>query len=192
MKILVDRVTDTPTRHEFAATADWWRHWTQGAADVADAIGEPVACRVDVHRMGEDLFLDGALEGEIQLECGRCLARYRAPIREPFRMLLEPAGARVPADPETAGALARDGVCLSDELESGWFQGSEIDLSALFHEVIALGLPVQPLCREDCKGLCPRCGVDRNETTCECVETNPASPFAVLQALRGGTEGETR
>jgi uncharacterized protein len=51
--------------------------------------------------------------------------------------------------------------------------------------MLALAVPVQPLCREDCLGLCPRCGIDRNVERCSCTEARPASPFAVLATLRG-------
>jgi uncharacterized protein len=57
-------------------------------------------------------------------------------------------------------------------------------------EWISLALPVKPLCREDCAGLCPRCGADRNETACGCTETVRSSPFAALAALRDEEEAE--
>jgi len=137
------------------------------------------------------------VEGEVELACGRCLGRYRQPIREAFRLVLEPAGERVPADPEGAQALADDGLFLSDELESGWFRGTEIRLDRLVRELLSLALPVQPLCREECRGLCPRCGVDRNTVNCECSEERPASPFRVLESLKAAlqkpeAEGEKR
>jgi uncharacterized protein len=100
--------------------------------------------------------------------------------------VLEPAGERVPADPESALALARDGIWLSDELESGWYRGSVIDLGPCFRELLALALPVQPLCREECRGLCPRCGVDWNVESCGCSQAQETSPFAVLGKLKVG------
>jgi uncharacterized protein len=98
--------------------------------------------------------------------------------------VLEPAGERVPADPEGAAALAHEGMVLADELESGWFRGPEIQLDRFVGEVLALAVPVQPLCRDDCRGLCPRCGVDRNVESCSCTDARPESPFAVLASLR--------
>jgi uncharacterized protein len=136
------------------------------------------------HSMGEDLIFEGALEGVVEAECGRCLARYRHALRETFRLMLEPAGDRVPAEPESARALAAEGLCLGDELETGWYQGSEIDFDRFVAEFVALSLPVQPVCREDCAGLCPSCGVDRNTTACACSESKVDSPFAALAALR--------
>ena len=106
--------------------------------------------------------------------------------------MLEPAERAAPAEPEAAEALARDGLALSDQLEAGWFRGPEVELGPFVREVLALGLPVQPLCKEDCRGLCPRCGNDRNREACGCEELKPESPFAALQVLRGGrNEGES-
>ena len=135
--------------------------------------------------MGQDLYIEGELSGALDVECGRCLVRYREPLREPFRLVLEPAGTRVPAEPESARALARHGLCLGDELEMGWFQGHEIDLGDFIREVLTLALPVQPLCREDCRGLCPHCGADRNASPCHCDDQHAKSPFAKLEALKG-------
>ncbi len=67
----------------------------------------------------------------------------------------------------------------------------ELMADAFFSELISLALPLQPLCSEDCRGLCPRCGADRNRVECDCEELKPPSPFAVLARLRdGGSGGE--
>jgi uncharacterized protein len=82
--------------------------------------------------------------------------------------------------------LARDGLCLGEDVETGWYRGLEIKLGPFFHEVVMTALPVKPLCREDCAGLCPRCGGDRNQVACDCPEFEKPSPFAVLETLRDG------
>jgi uncharacterized protein len=189
VKLHVDRLSDTPIEERFALSPAWWREaWGEGEP-VREALAADAHAQLRAHRMGAGVFLEGELVGELDLECGRCLARYRQPIRERFRLVLEPAGDRVPADPEGAAALARDGLYLSDELEAGWFSGNEIDLGGFFKEGIALLLPVQPLCREDCRGLCPRCGADRNVAPCACAEASPGSPFAALRGLRDQMTG---
>jgi uncharacterized protein len=191
VKLSIDRLTDTPSEHGFTLSPTWWR--SRVGEGSSDGLGGDIAAIVRAHKMGHDLFLDGTLEGALDLECGRCLSRYRHPIRERFRLLLEPAGDRVPADPEGAAALARDGLYLSDELEAGWFRGGEIDLGGFFQEGIALLFPVQPLCREECRGLCASCGADRNVAACECEQVSPSSPFAALRGLRNQmTEGDDR
>ena len=193
MKIQVERLTETPTDVALEAGTAWWRSRMPAARDLPGELERPLSIRLRAYRMAEEeILLEGLVEGGIELECGRCLARYRHALHEPFRLVLEPAGTRVPADPDEARALTQDGVCLREELEAGWYRGPVIDLGALVFEAVALALPVQPLCREDCAGLCPRCGVDRNEGGCDCVAAPVHSPFAVLGALRGGkSEGES-
>lgn len=191
MKLLVDRITEEPSEHAFEPEPAWWDEACPAIAELAGADRPSFRLAFRVHRMSEDLYLEGSVEGRVELECARCLTRYFHPLREDFRLVLEPAGDRVPAEPEAAEALARDGLALLDELDAGLFRGPEIELGAWLREVVALALPVKPLCREDCRGLCPRCGADRNREDCGCEETRPNSPFAALAALRGGrSEGE--
>lgn len=192
MQILVDRLTSTPTPFVFELGSGWWREHLSPQRGLPREVVRPFEVRVAAHEMGEDLYLEGDITGEIELECSRCLARYRHSLRESFRLVLEPAGSRTPADPEARDTLARDGLCLMDEFETGWYRGREIHLDFVAQEVVSLALPVKPLCREDCAGLCSSCGADQNQGPCGCVEINHKSPFAVLAALRGGDTGGAR
>ncbi|MCC6640349.1 MAG: DUF177 domain-containing protein [Deltaproteobacteria bacterium] len=190
MKILLDRLTDSPRRYAFDAEPAWWEAARSTLPELAGADRESFHFTLTAYRMGQDVYLEGEVSGTLHLECSRCLARYVSPLRESLRLVLEPAGDRVPAEPEAAAALARDGLCLGDEIETGWFRGRELELGPFLLEVVTLALPVQPLCREDCRGLCPRCGADRNQTACGHEEAKPASAFAALRALRrDSTEG---
>ncbi len=186
LKILVDRLGATPLEHEFPLSATWLaeQFGVEGGAGF-DGLSDEALVVLRAQWIGAELYLEGELSGALELACSRCLTRYRGPIRERFRLVLEPAGERVPADPEGASALAQDGLYLADELESGWFRGPEIQLDRFVGEILSLSVPVQPLCRDDCAGLCPRCGLDRNRESCGCEELRPASPFAVLASLRG-------
>ena len=184
MQIQVESLTETPTPFAFEADGGWWRSHVPADKGFPSEPPEPQQLTLRAYKMGENIVLEGGLEGALALECGRCLARYRQPLRETFRLVLEPAGSRVPADPEAAAALARDGLCIGDEFETGWYREGEIHLDSVCLELIALALPVQPLCREDCAGLCPRCGGDRNVSPCTCSDVRPESPFAALAALR--------
>jgi len=184
LRIQVERVGETPEELRFDVSSAWWSRHYGGDEEIAGAFAEPLAVTLRLHRMGEDLFLEGEVRGEVELACGRCATRYREPIREPLRLVLEPARSRVPADPEGAESLAREGLYLSDELEHGWFAGSEFHLDRYVKEAVALGIPVQPLCREDCRGLCSRCGTDLNLERCTCEPEVRHSPFDVLRQLK--------
>jgi uncharacterized protein len=191
MKIPVDRLTDSPARFQFQGDTAWWRAGFSSSEQLPGELIGPIELSCDAYRMGEDIFLAGGIEGAMDFECGRCLARYRHRLSGDFRLALEPAGNRVPADPEGAAALIRDGLCLGDELEAGWFQGHEIHLGSVFLELVLLAIPVKPLCREDCAGLCPQCGASLEGAGCGCSKTNLNSPFAVLAGIRNGlTEGD--
>lgn len=194
MKILVERLDTTPSEHHFERDARWWDSAFEGANAPALRSGSSARFDVSAYKMGDDLMLTGSAHADVELECSRCLSRYGHPLREAFRLLLEPAGERTPSDPEGAASLSRVGVWLGDDLEAGWYRGPEIDLEPFCRELLLLALPVQPLCREDCRGLCPHCGADRNTAPCECVEPVAVSPFAVLAELRDrlrGPKGES-
>ncbi|MDH5566635.1 MAG: DUF177 domain-containing protein [Myxococcales bacterium] len=184
MKIRVDLLTATPTPLHFEEGTSWWQAHMPAGTGLPRELAEPLRVDVAAHSMGLDVYLEGRVQTAFDLECGRCIARYRQPLDETFRLVLEPAGARSPTDPETSKALARDGLCLDDEFETGWYRGHEIGLDAVCLEVISLALPVKPLCREDCAGLCARCGADLNQGACGCEQIAQNSPFAVLGALR--------
>lgn len=190
MKLLVDRLTASPSQHDFSCSEAWWSQ-RAGSRDGISSFSGPCHFDVQAKRVGEGVFLEGSAAVEFETECSRCAARYRHALREPFRLVLELVGERVPSDPEAVEALSRDGLCLSDDLELGWFRGAEIDIESYLAEVLALALPVQPVCRDDCAGLCPECGANRNEAECGCSEINPNSPFAALASLQlGQPEGK--
>ncbi len=69
--------------------------------------------------------------------------------------------------------------------EDGYALGSDdtVDLFGPVRDEIALAVPVRPLCRPDCAGLCPTCGTDLNEDPCGGHDDPSSSPFAVLQGL---------
>jgi uncharacterized metal-binding protein YceD (DUF177 family) len=183
MKISIDQMTENPSRTDFEAGLHWMETMLGDQWPTADFVGSMrLSCLA--HLIGDDLFLEGFAKGETNLECGRCLGRYRHKLSEGFQLVLEPAGDRIPTDPEGVLALSRDGVCLGDELETGWYQGRQIDLGAIFVEVVSLAFPASPLCREECPGLCQHCGVNLSTARCKCEETRQDSPFAILAGLR--------
>jgi len=191
VKLFVDRLSETPASFEFEGTGEWWKDQTAKGFGEELRVTTPFIFSLKAHAAGTEVILEGSMCGSIEAECSRCIARYRQPVREPFRLVLEPARDRVPVDPEGVETIARDGLVLADDLEVGWYQGSEIRLDSYFAEVISLALPIQPLCREDCAGLCPVCGGNRNSTPCSCEEGRSHSPFSVLETLRGGrSEGD--
>ena len=182
----VERLGETPEEFRFEVSARWWaaRDATVGTGDCE--VETPFTFDLSAVRVRRDVMLEGRLRGRVGVECSRCAKRYSRPLRDDFRLVLEPAGSREPADPEGAAGLADSGLCLGEDLEAGWFRGPRIGLDDFFGELIALAMPVQPLCSEQCPGLCAHCGADLASSPCDCVDEKIGSPFAVLARLKGG------
>jgi uncharacterized protein len=68
------------------------------------------------------------------------------------------------------------------------YMGDSIDLRDEVAQQIIMALPFKPLCRNNCKGLCSRCGIDLNHQACQCHNQNQGSPFAVLKTLNFPTK----
>ena len=85
-----------------------------------------------------------------------------------------------PAAAHEPGRLSADDLALS------YYEGDEIDLTPLVHEQTILALPTRPLCRETCRGLCPRCGANLNSGACGCPAAPPDARLAVLHTLVRG------
>jgi uncharacterized protein len=68
-----------------------------------------------------------------------------------------------------------------DDLECGTYDGEELQLDRVVEEHLLLSLPMRPLCDEDCKGLCPSCGGNRNRGECGCPEDSQEAPFDCLK-----------
>jgi len=103
-------------------------------------------------------YCHGQAETEARLECSRCLEPYQATLRGEIDFSIQEV-----AD---MNAVDRDEVPDNELLVAAG--SSEIDISRPVREALLLEVPLKPLCREDCRGLCPICGVNRNEETCDC------------------------
>ena len=128
---------------------------------------------------GAGIFhVNGTVEAAAELECSRCLKRFSFPIREAaMDFELVPEGSREQAAEHELGRA---------ELDTEFYRGGEIEPKKFIREQLLLGIPMVPVHSPDCKGLCPVCGADRNETTCGCrIEATEGgtSPFAVLKKI---------
>lgn len=119
-----------------------------------------------------------SLQGDVgwqgQLECSRCLAAYPFRSEEEFSLVLYPRRAATEADRE----LERE------ELDVYFYEEPEVPVAPIVEERIQMALPMKPLCREDCKGLCSVCGQDLNQGNCECRVATVDPRFEALRKLK--------
>lgn len=118
-----------------------------------------LAGRLRVERSGDRVTVRGGVSATAHLQCVRCLREFDLAIEAPVVVLAERSGAANPRDEEE---LARD----HEEL---FHDGRRLDLRETVRESLLLELPITPHCREDCPGLCPKCGADLNEGPCACA-----------------------
>jgi len=119
-----------------------------------------------------EVRIRGNLSVEMRAECDRCLGDALFPLETKLDLFYQPMA-----------NIARDEEMEIDEGEAeiGFYEGEGIELEDILREQILLLLPMQRVCRDDCKGICPLCGKNRNEAACEC---KPAAIDDRWQALR--------
>jgi uncharacterized protein len=136
---------------------------------------EPARVEGRVRRKSEEVQVSGTLTTTIETPCARCLKPVLLPIKVEFsERFVRAVSWRAEEQHELA----------SEDLNLSVFDGESIDLDELVREEIELAAPVQAFCREDCKGLCPVCGVDWNLTACECATQEIDSRWQQLKDLR--------
>ena len=139
------------------------------------AFERPLHTEAKVLKIGQSFFLNGNVETTLRLTCGRCLNDFSFPISSSFDLTLSPL----------EKALTEEEVELKEkDLESNFFEGGQIHLSEIACEQVFLEIPYKPLCRGDCRGLCPVCGKDLNLSACHCVPENSESAFSALKHLK--------
>ncbi len=140
----------------------------------------PVRINLLAMRAGSFVSVTGTLEASVGLACSRCLREFSTRLRPAFEAFYTDR-----QEPVTPAAVDEEETGLDPEtIGLFYFKGKEIDLSTAIEEHLILALPIKPLCEDDCKGLCPRCGANRNTTVCDCDNDNLDPRFAVLKKLK--------
>ena len=128
----------------------------------AEIAGAPVEIDLVLERVTEGIVARGNIRSAWTAACSRCLA---------------PAGGAL--------ALHVDELFEADPVEGETYPiaGEWLDLEPMVRDALLLELPTAPLCRDDCAGLCPECGIDRNSSSCECVDDDSDPRWAALRSL---------
>lgn len=139
------------------------------------SLTEPAAVKGTVRLSGAEVLVDGHVETRAQLECDRCLKPVELPVSTDFALEYITG-----ADYETSSNAALS----EEELSVSVFDGEAIDVDEIVKEQVLLALPARTLCREDCKGICPECGVDLNTGECNCAVDEVDPRWAALKSLK--------
>lgn len=137
-------------------------------------IVSPVHAALRFDRQEHDVIVTGSVEGEVMMQCGRCLANFSAMIVGRTDMVLHPL---------SSIREAEQGQLKSEALDTAFYTDNLIDTDDILAEQLTLNLPMKPLCSADCKGICPHCGIDLSAGACSCKRTETDPRLAVLKQL---------
>lgn len=130
--------------------------------------------RLVSHSLGE-IEVRGSLNVTVEAPCDRCLETAAFPVEKDFDLLY------CPADQLKSGG---EDEIEGDATEVDFYQGDRLNLNDVLREVVLLALPMQLVCSEECKGICPGCGQNRNLQQCDCRAEASDDRWSKLKALR--------
>jgi uncharacterized protein len=126
----------------------------------------PIVVKLTAEKRAQRIRVRGRFAVDVEVPCARCLDPVRVPLVSDFDQFYQSN-----AEQQLVGEI----VLNERDTEVGFFNGDFIEVSDIVREQILLALPMKPICREDCKGLCPHCGRNRNAEACNC-QTSSADP----------------
>ena len=127
-----------------------------------------------------DVWVEGSFEARGDGLCDRCSEPVTLRLGKAFRTFLTP---------KSRDRVAAATVELHEEdLDVGYYDGTGIETNDILWEQVALELPRKVVCAEECRGVCPVCGKNRNREACSCVAGDAPGPFEILKNLKGKKE----
>jgi uncharacterized protein len=137
----------------------------------------PVSLAFEIVKDAQQFRLAGLVQTTLELPCGRCLEPLTWPVAAAFDLRYQPVAEHLNA------GTGPDREIEEDDLSTAFYENDEIDLGQLMQEQFHLSLPMKPLCRDECRGLCPVCGTNLNGTACSCTRAWEDPRLAVLKTL---------
>ena len=153
------------------------------------AVCGPLAVSLDLTNIEGLVAVTGVLEGTVIRECVRCLKEYEVPLAFSVRAAFIPEPKSTPRhpkriDPRKARAEVVEAEQEEDPDDQYQYQGNQLELAPMLREHVILSAPMQPLCSDDCLGLCARCGKNLNEGPCPCAAEPSIPTFRVVQDMK--------
>lgn len=136
----------------------------------------PVDCYLFIQRKATKISIEGSMETGVSFICSLCLKRFERDVHWDISYTLVP---------EERFVEEKERELTREELDTAFLTGDTIDTIEILKEQFFLEMPIRFLCKEDCKGLCPRCGADLNEGKCACLKEKPIDPrLAKLKEIK--------
>src|SRR5512147_1890425 len=156
----------------------------------------PLAVSLELTNVEGLVAVTGVLEGTIVRECVRCLKEYEDRLAFSVRAAFTPEPKPAPRHPKRIDPRKARAEVVEAELEEEpddqyHYQGNQLELAPMLREHVILSAPMQPICSDDCLGLCAQCGKNLNEGPCQCAAEPPVPTFRVVQGIKRKTGGSS-
>lgn len=138
------------------------------------SVVSPVQAHLEMHRTAQEIIINGSLKVDIEFQCSRCLKSFRKNLDIPIHNIVY--------HPIEEMQIEKHEL-KDDEMDMGFYTGSELDLQDMLKEQILLNVQTNPLCDDNCKGICPECGADLNTEKCYCEKKEVDPRLEVLRSL---------
>ncbi len=165
MQIIVSEIPDSGLEYELDIPV----------ALLNGAVRNDVHVYIGIQKFGDKVLIRGDAKTELQLSCSRCLKESSYPLDISFD---------VEYIPFTEFSVIDEHELRKTELDISFYKDDQINIEELIKEQLLLTVPMKPLCRPDCKGICPECGKDLNDGACECKTERIDPRLAVLKKLK--------
>lgn len=140
-----------------------------------NAVNEKIECDFILKRDGLKVYLQGVISFTLQLECARCFERFVLYKKEELSAYF--------VKREPFFKSEKESLSQTDTLTE-YYENDTINLAPVFLDTIILSIPIKPLCKEDCKGLCPICGANLNIEQCGCKKKSIDPRWEQLKKLK--------
>jgi len=166
---------------------------SQQGHDTGFRTDRPAPFKASFRKISGGVLLKGDLSPHLTAPCKRCLRDVPMDLPIHFTLNLVPEPKVTLEDAGLEGEAAEDpksqkrdsgGSFAMGDADREYFDGRTIDLDPIVREQVLLALPVSVVCKDDCKGLCPRCGQDLNEAECGCERKVVDPRLAVLKTIK--------
>ncbi len=176
MKIRVDDITEVPKVFSFREPYEVFSTLADLQGRGESEFLSPLLVELTVAREFGHIRVKGNVSVRMRFACSRCLENFDADICSAFTMFYT-KGSQIDSDEDEVELAEEDLVSVS-------YEGDEIDFAPEVAEQVIMELPLKPLCREGCKGLCPSCGADLNEGDCGCERAAFNLKFGALKNFK--------
>jgi len=178
LKIVIDHILEKPLELSGVEPVGRFPALLEVQASGECVFSSPVSYNVVAAKEYGHIRVTGSVQASVSLSCSRCLTEYDSLIESCFTIIFRKGL------PDYSSFEEDETELTEEDLISSTFSGDEIDLTHDLEEQIVMAIPLKPLCGEHCKGLCPECGVDMNQSTCNCTEKAFNFKFSALKDFK--------